>query len=201
MKTTKTGYNYRTRKEREIIAIIMDANGAALDAIDPGTGNHRTALDWAEWRAASIPTDYPGAVRMVVYCGDDEIATIDLDQPEPTGTTAPTEPTAPESVELSAAKCLTMYLDNTREIYNRYTVPAIDKVAAMMRSNATHPQQFDTTPTGVARLHEVRRALSVAAGLVRKCDHLTPTRADIEQAAHDYAAYIVECAQYENANA
>lgn len=100
-----------------------------------------------------------------------------------------------------AANLLTIYLDNTREIYDRYTVPAIDKVAAMMRSNATHPQQFDATPAGVARLHEVRRALSVAAGLVRKCDHLTPTTADREQAAHDYAAYIVECAEYENANA
>lgn len=100
-----------------------------------------------------------------------------------------------------AANLLTIYLDNTREIYDRYTVPAIDKVAAMMRSNATHPQQFDTTPAGVARLHEVRRALSVAAGLVRKCDHIAPTTADIEQAARDYATYIVECAQYENANA
>lgn len=100
-----------------------------------------------------------------------------------------------------AANLLTIYLDNTRDIYDRYTVPAIDKVAAMMRSNATHPQQFDATPAGVARLHEVKRALSVAAGLVRKCDHLAPTTADIEQAAHDYAAYIVECAEYENANA
>lgn len=100
-----------------------------------------------------------------------------------------------------AANLLTIYLDNTAEIYSRYTVPAIDKVAAMMRSNATHRQQFDATPTGVARLREVRRALSVAAGLVRKCDHIAPTRTDIDQAAHDYAAYIVECAQFENANA
>ena len=100
-----------------------------------------------------------------------------------------------------AASLLTIYLDNTREIYNRYTMPAIDKVAAMMRSNATNRQQFDVTPAGVARLHEVRRALSVAAGLVRKGDHPAPTTADVEQAAHDYAAYIVECAQYENANA
>lgn len=100
-----------------------------------------------------------------------------------------------------AANLLTMYLDNTAEIYDRYTMPVIDKVAAMMRSNTTHRQQFDATPAGVARLHEVKRALSVAAGLVRKCDHLTPTTADIDQAAHDYVAYIVECAQFENANA
>ena len=197
MKTTKIDYNHRTRKECEVIAYVMDANGVAIDAINPGTGNHRTALDWAEWRAASILADYPAAVRLVIYCGDSVIAIIDLDQPEPTGTTA----AANAATITPAAKCLTMYLDNTRDIYDRYTVPAIDKVAAMMRSNATHPQQFDATPTGVARLHEVRRALSVAAGLVRKCDHTNPTPADIDQAAHDYAAYIVECAQYENANA
>lgn len=119
------------------------------------------------------------------------------------GTTPPTKnrTTMKTTNTTPAANLLTIYLDNTREIYDRYTVPAIDKIAAMMRSNATHRQQFDATPAGVARLHEVRRALSVAAGLVRKYDHIAPTTADREQAAHDYAAYIVECAEYENANA
>lgn len=50
------------------------------------------------------------------------------------------EQPAPEFSELShTGQCLNIYLHNTAEIYDRYTVPAIRKVAAMMRSNATHP--------------------------------------------------------------
>lgn len=72
----KTGYNYRTRKDRDILAFVLDASGEVLDAIAPGIGNHRAALDWAEWRAESIRKDYPAAVRMEVHCGDIEIAVI-----------------------------------------------------------------------------------------------------------------------------
>lgn len=72
----KTGYNYRTRKYRDILAVVLDANNKVIDAIAPGTGNHRTTLDWAEWRAGSIRNDYPAAIRMEVYCGDEEIAVI-----------------------------------------------------------------------------------------------------------------------------
>lgn len=100
-----------------------------------------------------------------------------------------------------AGQCLDIYLHNTREIYDRYTVPAIRKVAAMMRSNATHPQQFDVSPAGVSGLWEVIRAISAAAGLVRKYDELAPTQDDKNQVIRNYAAYIVDCAKYEIENA
>lgn len=83
----KTGYNYRTRKYRDILAVVLDANNKVIDAIAPGTGNHRTTLDWAEWRAESIRNDYPAAIRMEVYCGDEEIAVISfLETPNPDNT-------------------------------------------------------------------------------------------------------------------
>lgn len=105
---------------------------------------------------------------------------------------------APEFSELShAAQCLDIYLHNTREIYDRYTVPAIKKVAAMMRSNATHPQQFDVSSAGVSGLWEVIRAISAAVGLVRKYDKLAPTQDDKKHVIRNYAAYIVDCAKYE----
>ena len=72
----KTGYNYRTRKCRDILAVVLDANNKVIDAIAHGTGNHRETLDWAEWRAYAIRNDYPAAIRMEVYCGDEEIAVI-----------------------------------------------------------------------------------------------------------------------------
>lgn len=75
---TKTGFNNRQRKVLSIVAILMDKDGNALDAINPGEGNHRTALDWAEWRANTICKDYKEACKMVIYCGDDEIATIEF---------------------------------------------------------------------------------------------------------------------------
>lgn len=72
----KTGFNNRQRKQLDILAVVIDANNEVIDAICPGTGNHRTALDWAEWRSESIHNDYPATVRMEVYCGDAEIAVI-----------------------------------------------------------------------------------------------------------------------------
>lgn len=88
-----------------------------------------------------------------------------------------------------AAKCLTMYLDNTAEIYDRYTMPAIDACAKAQTIKAPEMWEY------------IKKALKAAARMVIKCDHLTPTPSDIDQAARDYIAYIVECAQYENANA
>ena len=93
MKIEKTGYNYRTRKERTIMAFVYDANGTLLDAIHPGGGNHRTALDWATWRANTIREDYPAAATMAIHCGDDEIAVITLDNNNPDNTTPETSDT------------------------------------------------------------------------------------------------------------
>lgn len=119
--------------------------------------------------------------------------------PNPDNT--PATMNANETTEFSelthAGQCLDIYLHNTAEIYNRYTVPAIEKAAAMMRSNATHPQQFDVTPAGLARVWEVKRALSTAAGLVRKYDRISPTQEDKNAVALNYAAYIVDCAKFE----
>lgn len=77
----KIGYNSRQRKQLDILAVVLDANDEAIDAIAPGIGNHRAALEWAEWRAESIRKDYPAAVRMRIYCGDDEIAVIAFAEP------------------------------------------------------------------------------------------------------------------------
>lgn len=113
-------------------------------------------------------------------------------------TNTPSTMNATETTELThAGQCLDIYLHNTAEIYDHYTVPAIEKAAAMMRSNATHPQQFDVTPAGLARVWEVKRALSTAAGLVRKYDRISPTQEDKNAVARNYAAYIVDCAKYE----
>ena len=81
MKTEKTiFFNGRKRKAEDIVAIIRDAAGKVVDAIFPGVGNHKVALDWFEWRIQRIPTEYEGtgAVEVQLYVGKDIIAYANL---------------------------------------------------------------------------------------------------------------------------
>ena len=67
------------------------------------------------------------------------------------------EQPAPEFSELShAAQCLDIYLHNTREIYERYTVPAIKEAARRMRLygvNIPANEAIANTPANLAKLH------------------------------------------------
>lgn len=126
---------------------------------------------------------------------------------EPTDNT-PTTMNANETTVFSelthAGQCLDIYLHNTREIYNRYTVPAINAVVEAVKRNgwqlpkdeAIKNLTFWTSWQG-----GTKRAVQAAARLVRKYDHLTPTAKDMKQVTRNYAAYIVDCAKYEIENA
>lgn len=96
-----------------------------------------------------------------------------------------------------AAQCLDIYLMNESEIYNRFTVPAIERVTKAYAAGemvCTNPEWF------AKNAPEVNRALQAAARLVQRYDHMTPTPADIEAVRANYVAYIIECAQYETNN-
>lgn len=112
-----------------------------------------------------------------------------------------TETTAPEFSELShAAQCLDIYLINTREIYDRYTVTVIAAVVEAVRLNGWQLPKDEAIQnlTFWASWHPgTKKALQAAERLVRIYDNLTPTAQDIEQVTRNYAAYIVDCAKYE----
>lgn len=92
MTTVKTDlFNSRQRKALEIIAVVLDENYNTIDAICPGEGNHRTAIEWAEWRAKTIRDTYEDAAVIAVYCGDNRVANVELD---------PREETAEEAAEV-----------------------------------------------------------------------------------------------------
>lgn len=96
-----------------------------------------------------------------------------------------------------AAHCLKLWLDNTEDIYNRFTLPAIELAAAGLQTNwmpnvIEHGKKMD----GV-----INNALQAAARLVQKHDHMTPTPADIAAVKANYVDYIIECAQYQVNNA
>lgn len=120
---------------------------------------------------------------------------------EPTDNT-PTTMNANEITEFSnlthAGQCLDIYLHNTREIYERYTVPAIERVT---RAIKTGEYVSDNAGQLAKDIQEITPAMQAAARLVKRYDHLTPTANDIEQVTRNYAAYIVDCAKYEIENA
>lgn len=90
-----------------------------------------------------------------------------------------------------AGQCLDIYLNNTSEIYERYTLPAIQGVKSAIRANVGEEYVINNA------IIEAVPAVLAAASLVRKYDHLKPTRNDLEQVKRNYCAYIIECAQHE----
>ena len=137
----------------------------------------------------------------------------ETEQPEPTtpdntpSTMNTPETTAPEFSELShAGQCLDIYLNNTREIYDRFTVPVISALVDNNRNNGGRTN-WDNVIDNLCHLDpceplctlegKIYRAIDKARRLVRQSDGLTPTAQDIDQVTRNYAAYIVECAKYE----
>ena len=115
---------------------------------------------------------------------------------------------ANETTEFSelthAGQCLDIYLHNTAEIYNRYTVPAINAVVEAVRRNGWQlpkDEAIKNLTFWTSWQPGTKKALQAAARLVKKYDHMTPTVQDIEQVTRNYAAYIVDCAKYEIENA
>lgn len=117
-------------------------------------------------------------------------------------TNIPTTMNANETTEFSelthAGQCLDIYLHNTREIYERYTVPAIERVTRAIKAGE---YVSDNAGQLAKDIQEITPAMQAAARLVKKYDHMTPTAKDIEQVTRNYAAYIVDCAKYEIENA
>lgn len=102
---------------------------------------------------------------------------------------------APEFSELShAGQCLDIYLHNTSDIYEHYTVPAIERVTRAIKAGE---YVSDNAGQLAKDVQEITPAIQAAARLVKKYGHLTPTAQDIEQVTRNYAAYIVDCAKYE----
>ncbi len=115
---------------------------------------------------------------------------------------------ANETTEFSelthAAQCLDIYLHNTSDIYNRYTVPAINAVVEAVKRNGWQlpkDEAIKNLTFWTSWQDGTKKAMQAAARLVKRYDHLTPTAKDIEQVTRNYAAYIVDCAKYEIENA
>lgn len=115
---------------------------------------------------------------------------------------------ANETTEFSelthAGQCLDIYLHNTSDIYNRYTVPAINAVVEAVKRNGWQlpkDEAIKNLTFWTSWQDGTKKALQAAARLVKRYDHMTPTAKDIEQVTRNYAAYIVDCAKYEIENA
>lgn len=169
-------------------------------------GKEKAVAMW-ERMAARYQAQFADAVAtlrawLVAFKANRPNVQIDLDEPEDP---EPATDTAPEFSQLShAAQCLDIYLHNTAEIYNRYTVPAINAVVEAVRRNGWQlpkDEAIKNLTFWTSWQPGTKKALQAAARLARKYDHLTPTAQDIEQVTRNYAAYIVESATFEIKNA
>lgn len=123
--------------------------------------------------------------------------------PNPENNT-PATMNANETTEFSelthAGQRLDIYLMNTAEIYDRYTVPAINAVVKAVKCNGWQlpkEEAIKNLTFWTSWQDGTKKAVQAAARLVKKHDHMTPTAKDIEQVTRNYAAYIVDCAKYE----
>lgn len=159
-------------------------------------------LECAGWHYIGTPT----ATGKTIYRRDNSELEIIIEE-EPT-TNTPSTMNANETTEFSelthAGQCLDIYLHNTAEIYERYTIPAINAVVEAVRRNGWQlpkDEAIKNLTFWTSWQDGTKKALQAAARLVKKHDHMTPTAKDIKQVTRNYAAYIVDCAKYEIENA
>lgn len=99
--------------------------------------------------------------------------------------------------ELShAAQCMEIYVRNERDIYERYTVPAIE-CATKNAQLAGRFINWAAYPHIVADWDTVNGAIQAAARMVKKYDGMKPTAEDIETVRAGYVADIIDKAKYE----
>lgn len=128
------------------------------------------------------------------------IAATEIPNPDNTPSTMNANETTEFSELTHAGQCLDIYLHNTKDIYNRYTVPAINAVVETVRRSGWQlpkEEAIKNLTFWTSWQDGTKKALQAAARLVKRCDGMTPTAKDIEQVTRNYAAYIVDCAKYE----
>lgn len=66
-----SAYNGRIRKPRKVYALIYDKEHNLLDVIMPDIqATHKQAKEWAEYRAQTIPNEYPEAAQVEIINGE-----------------------------------------------------------------------------------------------------------------------------------
>lgn len=156
-------------------------------------------LDMAESIAADRRASFPDDITEIVATGATEY------------TTTPATMNDANTVEFSelshAGQCLDLYLHNTAEIYERYTVKAVAAVVAAKKENENGSARLDSVTAWnnlkfwISWQPETKNAINAAVRLVKKYDHMTPTAKDIEQVTRNYIETITEIAKYEIENA
>lgn len=200
-------YISRQRKEIETPTTpettdTMNTNTKTLTIKRSDWNETAKRLECAGWFYIGTPT----ATGKTIYRRDNSEIEIIIE--EDTTPATMNETNTVEFSELShAGQCLDIYLHNTAEIYERYTVPAIATAVEAKRYNERSNARIDDETAWsnltfwISWQPVVKKALQAAVKLVKKYDHLTPTAKNIEQVTRNYAAYIVECAKYEIENA
>lgn len=180
------------------------ANGLNAEMLERMTARYKTKLADAVANLRAWLVDFKNS-RPNVQINIEETEEQTTTTPEtPNPDNTPSTMNANETTEFSelthAGQCLDIYLHNTSDIYERYTVPAINAVVEAVRRNGWQlpkEEAIKNLTFWTSWQDGTKKALQAAARLVKKHDHITPTAKDIEQVTRNYAAYIVDCAKYE----
>lgn len=95
-----------------------------------------------------------------------------------------------------AARCIDIYLNNTSEIYERYTLPLIKTAIYNLTGISTSESAIKWTYDNISKCGTLSAAIRSACNLVKKHDNLTPAQSDINAVIANYCAYIIETAQF-----
>lgn len=177
--------------------VLLDYNGTIRQAFTVRDINGKMCVD-----VFAAEYDTIAAALAYLNMSDEELAQ-NIEYVNPNNNT-PATMNANETTEFSelthAGQCLDIYLHSTSDIYERYTVPAINAVVEAVRRNGWQlpkEEAIKNLTFWTSWQDGTKKALQAAARLVKKHDHITPTAKDIEQVTRNYAAYIVDCAKYE----
>lgn len=158
--------------------VLLNDNGVIRQAFTVRDINGKMCI------TAMYDSESIAAALAYLNMSDEELAqNIEYINPE---NNTPSTMNANETTELThAGQCLDIYLHNTAEIYDRYTVPAIE--ACVKAQSVKTPEMWEY----------IKQALKAAARLVIKYDGVTPTADDIKAVSANYVAYITESAEYQ----
>ena len=190
-----------------VVNLDLHVNGEWVKEINPGSMTARQMVKAAAKIAKEIKGEHAQVFMYFdclcigeVVCTGAGVEVRIYNEP----TEEPTTPAPAEPSELThAGQCLDIYLNNTSDICERYTLPTIAAVAKSVgpRVNWEHvindlcalnPFAPSSTVDGM-----IYRAIDKARRLVNQFDGLKPTDTDLQQVTRNYAEYIADCAKSE----
>lgn len=95
-----------------------------------------------------------------------------------------------------STNAIIIHLDNTAEIYEAFTLPAIKAAAKFVTSNnVADIKEYILNNSGL--VHSLQQAVEEAAALANQNDNVRVTKGILKQVFNELLDYVAESVQYE----